>query len=80
MVYEDDIIALLKCVWWCYKANSFTRHFLNHLYCEMGLFTLHNCCVLLSLNFLKLKLNSQSRLTNSEFSGYHCINLKVILK
>ena len=38
----------------------------------MGLFTLHNCCILWLLNYLKLKLDSQSRLTISEFSGYHC--------
>ena len=80
MVYEDDIIALLKCVWWCYKANSFTRHFLNHLYCEMGLFTLHNCCVSSSMNFLKLKLDSKSRLTIPEFSGYYCIYIYTDIK
>ena len=38
----------------------------------MGLFTLHNCCVSWLLNLLKLKLDSQSRLTIPEFSGYHC--------
>ena len=38
----------------------------------MGLITLQNCCVLWLLNFLKLKLDSQSRLTVPEFSGYHC--------
>ena len=68
MEKEEDIIAILRCIWWCYKANSFTRHF----YCEMGLFTLHNCCVSRFLNFLKLKLDSQSRLTIPEFSSYHC--------
>ena len=41
-------------------------------FCEMGLFTLHNCCVSWLLNFLKLKLDSRSRLTIPEFSGYHC--------
>ena len=39
----------------------------------MGLFTLHNCCVSWLLNFLKLKLDSQSHYTIPEFSGYHCI-------
>ena len=22
--YKDDIKAILECIWWCYKANSFT--------------------------------------------------------
>ena len=26
MESEDDIIAILNCIWWCYKANGFTRH------------------------------------------------------
>ena len=38
----------------------------------MGLFTLHNCCFSWSLDFLKLKIDSQSRLTIPELSGYHC--------
>ena len=38
----------------------------------MGLFTMHNCYVSWLLNFLKLKLDSQSRSTIPEFSGYHC--------
>ena len=46
----------------------------NYFFCEMGLFTLHNFCVSWLLNFLKLKLDSQSRLTIPEFSGYHCIS------
>jgi len=41
-------------------------------FCEMGLITLQNRSVLWLLNFLKLKLDSQSRLTVPEFSGYHC--------
>ena len=45
MQLEDDIIAIHKWILWCYKANSFTRHFSNHLFCEMGLFTLRNFCV-----------------------------------
>ena len=48
--------------------DGFT-HLLNHLFCEMGLFTLQNCCVSWSLSFLKLKPDSQSRLTIPEFSG-----------
>ena len=63
MEKEDDIIALLKCIWWCCIANSFTRHLLNHLFCEMGLFTMENCGVSWFLNFLKLKLDSQGLLT-----------------
>ena len=42
----------------------------------MGLFSLHNCCVSSSLNYLKLKLDSKSRLTIPEFSGYHGISKK----
>ena len=41
-------------------------------FCEIGLFTLHNCCVSWLLNILKLKLDFQSRLTIPEISGYHC--------
>ena len=72
-LYLDDIIAIFKCIWWCYKANSFTRHLKNNLFCEMGLFTLHNCCVSSPLHFLKIKLDSLSRPTIPEFSCYHCI-------
>ena len=28
---KDDIKAIRKCVWYCYKANRFTRKLLNHL-------------------------------------------------
>ena len=38
----------------------------------MGLFKRHNCCVLSSLDLLKLKLESKSRLPIPQFSGYHC--------
>ena len=69
---EDDIIAIRKCIRWCYKSNSFTRHLKYYFLCEMGLFPLHNCWVSWLLKFLKLKLDSQSRLTIPEFSGYHC--------
>ena len=33
---------LYRRIWCCYKAKSFTKHFLNHWWSEMGLFTLHN--------------------------------------
>ena len=39
----------------------------------MGLFTLHNCCFLFSLTFSKLELDSKSRLSVPEFSGYYCM-------
>jgi len=39
----------------------------------MGLFTLHCCCVLCSLDVQKLQLDSKSRPPFSGFSGYHCI-------
>jgi len=32
-----------------------------------------------SIDFLKLKLDSKSRLPIPEFSGYHCINQKQLL-
>ena len=38
----------------------------------MDLFTLHNCCSLCSLNYLKLEFESKSRLPIPEFSGSHC--------
>ena len=71
MEYEDDIISILKCSWCCYKAHSFTSKLLNQS--KMGLFTLHICCVLCSLDYIKLKLDSKSRLPISDFSGYNCI-------
>ena len=46
----------------------------------MGLFTLHNCFFLWLLNFLNLKLHSQSRLTVPEFSGYHCSLAKLAVR
>ena len=55
MEKEDDIRALLKCIWWCCIANSFTRHLLNYFFCEMGLFKLHNYYVSWLLNFFKVK-------------------------
>ena len=43
MVLEDDIETTLNCIRYCYTANSF-----YHLFGELGLFTLHNCCFLSS--------------------------------
>ena len=40
----------------------------------MGLFTLHNCCVPCSLDYLKSYLESKSRLPISELSSYLCIS------
>ena len=48
-----------------YKAASFTRHLLNHLFIAIGPLTLQNSC---SLDFF----NYESRLPILEFSGYHC--------
>ena len=39
----------------------------------MGLVTLHNCFITCSLEYLKSKLESKSRLPIPEFSGSHCI-------
>ena len=38
----------------------------------MGLFTMHHSCVSCLLDYLKLKLDSKSRLPCTEFAGYHC--------
>ena len=51
MEWENDIIAIFEYIWYCYKANSFIRRLLNHLFSEMGVFTLHNCCVSYSMDF-----------------------------
>ena len=37
-----------------YKANRDISNLLNHLVREIGLFTLHNCCVLYSLDIFKV--------------------------
>ena len=55
------------------QANSFTCKLLIDVLREMGLFTLLNCCFSWLLFSLKLKLDSQSRLTVPELSGYHCM-------
>jgi len=39
----------------------------------MGLFTLDNCCASCSLDYLKSYLESKSRLSIPEFSGYYCM-------
>ena len=39
----------------------------------MGLFTLHNFCVFMVIELFKAKLDSQSRPTSPELSGYPCI-------
>ena len=58
----------------CFKAYSFTSNLLNHLFSEMGLFALYNCCVLFIFDYLKLLFEFKSRLHIPEVSGYHCIN------
>ena len=40
----------------------------------MGLFTLHNCCVYCSFDYLKSQFVFKSRLLIPEFSGYHGMN------
>ena len=34
----EDFIAILSCILTCWKANSFTRHLLNNLLSEIGMF------------------------------------------
>jgi len=49
----------------------------------MGLFPLHCTAIALCHGhwiFLKLKLDSQSRFTIPEFSGYHCIMTITLLE
>ena len=52
------------------KKRSF-RHCSIYKIMNLDLFTLHNCCVQCSLEFLKIKLGSSSRLPFLEFSSYH---------
>ena len=61
------MIQSIRC---CYKAKSFICDLLNHLFNEMGLFTLHNCCVSCLLDFLNSQHKSKSRHPIPEFSGY----------
>ena len=58
----------------CFKAYRFTSNLLNHLFSEMGLFALYNCCVLFTFDYLKLLFEFKSRLHIPEVSGSHCIN------
>ena len=63
VVWEDDSKAIIMSIYDCYKANIR----------EMGLFTLHNCCVsfiqwTIVFNF---KLKSKSRFYIPEFSSFH---------
>ena len=53
---EDNIIAILYCMHLMLLQSkySITRHLLNHCFIELSLFTLHNCFVLCSMDFLKL--------------------------
>ena len=53
MEYEDNIITILKCIWCCYKANSFQWHLLDHLFSEMGLYILHCPVAVVHLTFLR---------------------------
>ena len=46
----------------------------------MGLFTLHNCCVTCSLDYLESQFESKSRLSFPEFSDYHCEQISDIIK
>ena len=78
MEEEDDIKAILKCIWCCFKANSFTRKLLNPLWSKRSLLTQHNCCASRSLNYLKSYLEFMSRLPIQEFSGYHCMYRSII--
>ena len=40
----DDMKAILKSTW-CWWKKTLVLVVSNHLLSEMGLFTLHNCCV-----------------------------------
>jgi len=51
------------------KKRSF-RHRSTYEIMNSGMFTLHNCC---SLEFLKSKLDSSSRLPFLEFSSYYIL-------
>ena len=52
------------------QSKKLSRKLLKHLLSELVLFTLHNCC---SLMFIEFKLESKSRFPIPEFSGYHCM-------
>ena len=61
-----------KCIWCCYKANSLTSKLLNHLLSEIGLFTLHSCCV-------HWTIESKSLIPIPEFFCSHCMFLNSFL-
>ena len=54
MEYEDDFLAILRCIWCCFKANSFTSHLLNHKLSEIGLFTLHKILYPMHIGLFKV--------------------------
>ena len=41
-IKEDDIKVTSKCSWCCYKTSSLKIN----LFCERGLFPLHNCSLM----------------------------------
>ena len=53
---EDDITAVLNCMHLMLLQSKYgiTGHLLNHCFIELSLFTLNNCFVLCSMDFLKL--------------------------
>lgn len=54
----------------CCKANRFTSILISLLSeTEMGLCTLHTCCILCSLNYSKPSLEFKSRPPNPQFLG-----------
>ena len=71
--YEDDFIAILRCIWCCNKAISCTWHLLNPN--RVKRVCLH-CTNLMQIGLFKVKNWSKSRLPIPEFSGYHCIGRK----
>ena len=48
---KDDIKAIITCISYCYRANSFTSNLLNQLLSATGLFTLQTFSVPCSLNY-----------------------------
>ena len=47
-------ITRLKCIWCCYKANSFTRHLTNHWLVSWVCSHYTIACVSFSLDLIKL--------------------------
>jgi len=54
---EDDLIAIIS-IFDVVTKQIVLIHLLNHLLREMCLFTLHNCCVPCSLDYIKLYIES----------------------